>query len=245
MVRPIFTIIVLSLLTVLLYSPLHAGNFKQTSLQHRVLILIPHPDDDCLFFAPTILALNKANTEIYSLSLSTETQMVPSARGNITKATSYSVYQLIVIGSSTALGSGTILLHLGILELSVKLSDYPNHISLPYGIAQLIQTFYALDNPIPRLYTLTTVPTLAKCMSILAPFIAEFNLILTQSFDRLYTISGVGRPAADRIPQAFAREGISSSPSRAPIFVSGIPEWFRWLYVLLSRYMWVNDWLEV
>ena len=46
-----------------------------------------------------------------------------------------------------------------------------------------------------------------------------------------------------------------------PVFVSGAREyltalksmyehrsqlvWFRWLYVVASRYMWVNEWLEV
>ena len=46
-----------------------------------------------------------------------------------------------------------------------------------------------------------------------------------------------------------------------PVFVSGVPQytlalramlqhrtqlvWFRWLYVAFSRYMWVNEWIEV
>jgi N-acetylglucosaminylphosphatidylinositol deacetylase len=63
----------------------------------------------------------------------------------------------------------------------------------------------------------------------------------------------------------FMRKEDSSSIARVvtsePIFVAGIPEylralqamrmhksqlvWFRWLYVTFSRYMWVNEWLEV
>ncbi|KXN83231.1 N-acetylglucosaminyl-phosphatidylinositol de-N-acetylase [Leucoagaricus sp. SymC.cos] len=284
MLRPTFTIIVLSLLTVLLYSPLHSGNFKETSIQNRVLILTAHPDDECLFFGPTILALDKANTEIYSLSLSTgnadglgairsheyhksyEALGVPANRrwivdhpelqDNITaswdpRTISQTIRPYVISNSINT-----------ILTFDYAgVSSHPNHISLPYGVAHLIQTLYALDEPIPRLYTLTTVPTFAKYTSIVAPLVAKLDLVLAQSFDRLYTISGLGNPASDRIPQTFAKEGIPSSVSRAPIFVSGISEylralkamrmhhsqlvWFRWLYVLFSRYMWVNDWLEV
>ena len=50
-------------------------------------------------------------------------------------------------------------------------------------------------------------------------------------------------------------------PSSLPVFVSGVDGyktalrameehksqlvWFRWLYVSFSRYMWVNEWVEV
>lgn len=71
MLRPTFIIIVLSLLTVLLYPPQGTGNFYSESEQARILVLTAHPDDECLFFGPTILGLDKKNTLIYALSLST------------------------------------------------------------------------------------------------------------------------------------------------------------------------------
>ena len=37
----------------------------------RVLLLTAHPDDECMFFAPTILALQRADIEVFSLCLST------------------------------------------------------------------------------------------------------------------------------------------------------------------------------
>lgn len=71
MLRPTFIIIVLSLLTVLLYSPRNSGEFFSELSQSRILFLTAHPDDECLFFGPTILGLAQQNSQIYALSLST------------------------------------------------------------------------------------------------------------------------------------------------------------------------------
>lgn len=38
--------------------------------QERVLIVTAHPDDECMFFAPTILALTRAGIEVHVLCLS-------------------------------------------------------------------------------------------------------------------------------------------------------------------------------
>lgn len=47
----------------------HATNITNAS---RVLLLTAHPDDECLFFAPTVLALQEdpSHPEIYSLTMS-------------------------------------------------------------------------------------------------------------------------------------------------------------------------------
>lgn len=44
--------------------------FHQTVSPPRVLLLTAHPDDECFFFAPTILALRRSSL-IFSLCLST------------------------------------------------------------------------------------------------------------------------------------------------------------------------------
>jgi len=57
------------------------------------------------------------------------------------------------------------------------------------------------------------------------------------------------------------RGGVLLSRGVTPLFISGIQDyltalramrqhwsqlvWFRWLYVLFSKYMWVNEWVEV
>ncbi|KAF5388522.1 hypothetical protein D9757_004674 [Collybiopsis confluens] len=52
----------LSIVLAALYRPLNSGNFFDTSpdLAGRVLLVTAHPDDECLFFAPTILALTRS-----------------------------------------------------------------------------------------------------------------------------------------------------------------------------------------
>ena len=60
-----------------LYSPLHSNSHalleNGEANASRILLLTAHPDDECFFFAPTILALREDPThpEIYSLTLST------------------------------------------------------------------------------------------------------------------------------------------------------------------------------
>lgn len=139
------------------------------------------------------------------------------------------------------------------------ISYHPNHKSLPNGVTRLMQTLHAADHPTPRLYTLMTVPVYAKYTSIIAPLLAKFDLMLARVFGHLInfaereTALSTGLPLTRHDPKLNAR-GI-------PVFVSGIPEylralhamqmhhsqlvWFRWLYVSFSRYMWVNEWLEV
>jgi N-acetylglucosaminylphosphatidylinositol deacetylase len=58
---------VVAALASLLLRPLSSNNVLQGG--QRVLLLTAHPDDECLFFAPTLLSL-RAEVELYSLCLS-------------------------------------------------------------------------------------------------------------------------------------------------------------------------------
>lgn len=63
----------LVLLVSSLYFPFHSNS--HVLLDHnasRVLLVTAHPDDECLFFSPTVLALQEDQThpEIYSLTMS-------------------------------------------------------------------------------------------------------------------------------------------------------------------------------
>lgn len=60
-----------------LYFPFHSNSHillggSQETNTSRILLLTAHPDDECLFFAPTVLALRGDPTrpEIYSLTMS-------------------------------------------------------------------------------------------------------------------------------------------------------------------------------
>lgn len=77
MSRFLFALIVL--LASLLLLPLHANVDLLNATQDpktntsRILLLTAHPDDECFFFSPTILALQEEalRPKIYSLCLST------------------------------------------------------------------------------------------------------------------------------------------------------------------------------
>jgi len=107
------------------------------------------------------------------------------------------------------------------------ISNHPNHISLPAGIRHLMRD--PQDQHL-RLFTLKTVPMLPK-------YIGPFSHIVAKLWS-----------------------SIVQTPKH-PTFVAGFKDyqtalqamyqhwsqlvWFRWLYVLFSRYMWVNEWVPV
>jgi N-acetylglucosaminylphosphatidylinositol deacetylase len=128
------------------------------------------------------------------------------------------------------------------------ISLHPNHMSIPHGLIHLLST--QLSHPIPKLYTLISLPPFAKFQGPLAPVLAKYDLVLQTVWHFVYAYL-FGMPS--EVP---TDERVS-----VPVFVSGAREyltalksmyehrsqlvWFRWLYVVASRYMWVNEWLEV
>jgi len=106
--------------------------------------------------------------------------------------------------------------------------------------------------PRPRLYTLITHPLLPKYTSFLAPIGAKFDLQMYGNLDKF--LGWVSRSLGVDVER-------SGRSVNMPVFVSGLweywtalqamrahgsqLEWFRWLYVVFSRYMWVNEWVEV
>jgi len=213
----------------------------------RVLLLTAHPDDECLFFSPTLLAL--AHHKVYSLTLSTGnadglgnlrqrelhgsldvlgvspdrrwTIDHPQLQDNITQHWDAAVIADVVRPYIVQYDVDTILTF-----DDHGVSGHPNHQSLPSGVRQLISSHNdSLSSP-PQLFTLVSVPLVAKYNSILSPLLAK---------------------------------GAVHFYSQTPVFVSGMHEywravlamrqhksqlvWFRYLYVLFSRYMWVNEWI--
>jgi N-acetylglucosaminylphosphatidylinositol deacetylase len=127
---------------------------------------------------------------------------------------------------------------LQILTFDTKgISLHPNHFSLLGGALHLVKSLSSsADTSVPRLFGLVTTTLLAK-----------------------YT----GMPSV-----LFARAGVAAraqlpwwpTADSSPVFVSGIPDylttvrailahgsqrlWFRYLYMIFSRCMWINDWVE-
>ncbi|TFK32342.1 LmbE-like protein [Crucibulum laeve] len=294
-------LIFFSTLIALLYKPTRSNNeFLETSAADqpaRILLLTAHPDDECMFFAPTILSLTK-QARSASKSTSIQKKLDPES-GLVSPVELFSL--CLSIGDADGLGEirkhelGRSLDVLGvdsnkrwvldhpnlkdnittpwnpdIIASAVKpyvlkygidtvltfdyegISSHPNHKSLPLGMKHLI----AKSQKPPRLFTLITLPVMSKYTGILAPTLAKFDLFAQGAFHHLeHRIIRVLRLFGTDVDLAPA--GVAQS---MPVFVAGCQEylqalkamfahksqlvWFRWLYVLFSRYMWVNEWVE-
>ena len=92
----------------------------------------------------------------------------------------------------------------------------------------------------PRLYTLVSVPLYKKYIGLLSPVLAKLS-VHTQ---RLSFHTGLATKSADELVfVAGAREFATAHRAMQQHWSQLV--WFRWLYVLFSRYMWVNEWVEV
>ncbi|KAH9836312.1 LmbE-like protein [Rhodofomes roseus] len=241
----------------------------------RVLLLTAHPDDECMFFAPTLLGLfahgsasveDRNSPEIFSLCLSVgnadglgnvrrdelgqslDVLGVPPSRrwvedrsdlqDNFTAQWDHDTIADVVRPYVLENRITTILTF-----DKYGISGHPNHVSLPHGAARMLSTF-PLHSDIgspessatastlarPRLFTLVSVPLAHKYTG---PWAA---LLLKASF----TVSDV------RTGPAFVA-GVNeyATALRAMMQHRSQLVWFRWLYVAFSRYMWVNEWVEV
>lgn len=148
-------------------------------------------------------------------------------------------------------------------------SGHLNHRSLPDGMQYLLSTFSASSSshsstvisPRPRLFTLITRPLLLKYIGILAPLLAKFDVLASHRIDLIYLqfLNVIGHVGIHF--DIFRPKELQDHDTGASVFVSGAAEyatalramrahesqlvWFRWLYVAFSRYMWVNEWVEM
>jgi N-acetylglucosaminylphosphatidylinositol deacetylase len=257
-----FILAVITLLLSVLYKPSEFNTdvlLEQTVSPPRVLLLTAHPDDECFFFAPTILALRRSSSspEIFSLCLSSgnadglgerrKGELVrsldilgvdkdnrwiiehPQLQDNITQQWDAEII-------AEVLRPFVIENHItSVLTFDTKgISLHPNHFSLPLGASYLIKSLSSSSHTsVPRLFSLVTVPVLSKYAGLPSAILVRLGIIF-QTFE----------PTVDSLP----------------VFISGIPDylttvrailahdsqmvWFRYLYITFSRYMWVNEWIE-
>lgn len=322
MFRSLAVLIPLFIATVLRNPLEHDNVFSGRGIHSRVLLVTAHPDDESLFFAPTVISLlshkqhisNLENVaqgaEVYFLCLSAgdadglgqirKQELVHSLdvfgidedkrwivdnpyvkspcnllntyinhifagrnlKDNITitwdpQVIADVVKPYIVSHEINVVSSIPVTwcldayhdIHPQILTFDHQgISSHPNHKAIPLGLEHLLSS--RLSHPIPKLYTLISLPLFAKFQGPLAPILAKYDLFLQRIWQSIHayffgTPSEVGPD--DRLV--------------LPVFVSGVQEyltalksmrqhrsqlvWFRYLYVVASRYMWVNEWLEV
>ncbi|KAJ6551435.1 putative deacetylase LmbE-like domain-containing protein [Mycena capillaripes] len=288
-------VLVLSLVVAYLHSSAQSDNsiIKQldpaasSGFAGNILLLTAHPDDECMFFAPTILALaalqqpslssQNPSSSLYSLCLSVGNA---DGLGAIRKYELESSLDILGIDTDkrltvdrpdlqdnfTALWDANAIasvLKPYVMENRINtiltfdregISGHPNHRSLPDGVKHLMSSLKEV-----RLFTLITTPVPVKYAGILAPSLAKFDLYASDLFHFLET--QLTRVLALLDVSISSPPKTSSRPEVMPVFVSGIKEywaalqamrahpsqlvWFRWLYVLFSRYMWVNEWNEI
>ncbi|KAF7377657.1 hypothetical protein MSAN_00188600 [Mycena sanguinolenta] len=306
-------VLVFALLVAYLHAPAQSDNIiaKQmdpaasSGFAGNILLLTAHPDDECMFFAPTILALaalqrpsvssrDRASTSsLYSLCMSvgnadglgpirkfelessldllgvdTDKRLIvdhPDLQDNFTVywdaqviASVLKPYVLENRINTVNLPHFTVIRGAHCPQILTfdhqGISGHPNHKSLPAGVKQLMSTLKEV-----RLFTLISTPVVPKYGGILAPSLAKFDLYASSLLHfleaRLVRLLALLNISVTPAPKT------TSPPDVMPVFVSGIKEqwtavqamrahtsqmvWFRWLYVMFSRYMWVNEWNEV
>ena len=118
-----------------------------------------------------------------------------------------------------------------ILTFDTKgISGHPNHVALSKGAMEFVRR----NKQHVALFNLDTVPIIEKYIGNLAPF---YHQVLAKL---------LGRPHI----AASAKQFISSFWGYAIAFCAMQEHWsqlvwFRWLYILTSRYMWINEWTAV
>ncbi|TFY82464.1 hypothetical protein EWM64_g1549 [Hericium alpestre] len=246
-----------------------------------------HPDDECMFFAPTITSLASftrqnneklskrhgqdasplSKAEVFSLCISVgnadslgDTRRIEFERSlDVLGIGEKQRWVLDVDGLQdnftekwdTSLIADVVRPY--VLENDITtiltfdehgISSHPNHVSLYYGVSYLLSNL-SHEGPLRTAYALASVPTPAKYLGPTAPLLAKLDGVLSYCD---------ARSIASNCPYATRLPGM-------PVFVAGMRQyltavramrqhrtqlvWYRWLYVLFSRYMWVNEWVEI
>ncbi|KAF9225854.1 N-acetylglucosaminylphosphatidylinositoldeacety la se [Gyrodon lividus] len=257
-----------------LYFPFHTNiqilfdNAGSTNLKpnsSRILLLTAHPDDECFFFGPTILALREDPTypEIYSLTLSVGnadglgkirkeelsrsldvmgidqdrrwTIDHPMLQDNISLQWDASVIAAVIAPYVVNNNITTILTF-----DTQGISSHPNHYSLPFGARYLVDTLGSkAPETLPRIFSLITVPVLAKYTGALSSLHTRLNMLLA------WTLAHFTKGEANQrvVLTSGFREYFTTV--RAMREHKSQLVWFRHLYMVFSRYMWVNEWVEI
>ncbi|KAI1477326.1 LmbE-like protein [Daldinia eschscholtzii] len=284
------TLGILAVILPLLY--IYTASVSQTRLPmlrgKRICLLIAHPDDEAMFFAPTVLALTRPelgnHLKILCLSsgnadglgeirkkelvksgmllgLNREDDVLvydspdfPDSMTTTWEANKISALLNSAFGprqnaqkssSSDNLTAPNATIDVIITFDSRGISSHPNHISLYHGarafISSLTRGKPGWASPVD-LYTLTTVGILRKYTGFLDIFATVMSLALagpgggSRKSDKgnpgfLVSVSAL---AGGRESYGTARRAMTEAHKSQMV-------WFRWGWIALSRYMYIND----
>lgn len=121
------------------------------------------------------------------------------------------------------------------------ISSHPNHYSLPFGAWHLVNTLRskAPAVSVPRILNLVTVSLLPKYAGVLASIASRRSMVSERILKHFFRNYGNQRAV---FTSGFKQYATAVHAMREHTSQS---EWFRYLYVAFSRFMWVNEWVEV
>ncbi|KAK2816278.1 hypothetical protein Q7C36_022549 [Tachysurus vachellii] len=211
----------------------------------RVLFVTAHPDDECMFFAPAIIKLTELNATVYLLCLSSGNYYNQGAQRKEELFSSCAVlgipaHRVTIIDNkelqddpktewSISLTAPLILKHITTYSINLVLtfdeggvSGHANHIAIYKSLSHL-----AFVGRLPedcQVLSLHTISILRKYLSI---FELPISWLIPSSF---FCILG---------PNEYKKAKEAMLHHRSQLL------WFRHVYILLSRYMYVNTFRAV
>lgn len=210
----------------------------------RVLLVTAHPDDECMFFGPVIMKLQQERCQIYLLCLSTgdaynlgvqrkqelwdacEILGIPSSHITLCKSPhlpddATRRWEESLVASLILNQVETIQADIVITFDQDGISGHPNHCSLFYGVASL-----CMQRRLPpycRVYVLESINLLRKYSVMLDGPISYFMSSV------VYCVSWREKCKIKKAMEAHKTQLV----------------WFRYLYFMFSRYMYLNTFKEI
>lgn len=249
----------------------------------RVCLLIAHPDDEAMFFAPTVLALTRpeSGNHVKILCLSTgdadglgdtrRRELVKSAmhlglrkeedifvldspdfRDSITttwdtdriSALLCSAFAPHISKPSARDEAPTAAIDVLVTFDNSGVSSHPNHISLYHGARSFISTLLkgkpGWASPVD-LYTLTSVGIIRKYASFFDTFTTMGAFLFRGNQARRKSDKGNPGTLVNMSLLFGGRESYGSARRAMTEAHKSQMVWFRWGWILLSRYMLIND----
>lgn len=218
-------------------------NKLKCGAKQNVLFVTSHPDDECMFFGPTILSLLRSGNHVYLVCLSKgdygglgETRKkeliagctklgINQSRVTIVDDEKFkdgpeNVWDIMALGERVLGVIRRVNAETVVTFDGCGVSSHPNHIAIYKSICNLMKTGQ-LDNV--SVFTLETTNLIRKYISVLD--------IPVSSISSLYTFVSLPREVS------LTWQAMAAHDSQLV--------WFRKLYIVFSRYMLVNTLKEI
>ncbi|KAL7730080.1 hypothetical protein ACLKA6_009361 [Drosophila palustris] len=228
-----------------LQSGLRSVHLPKPAVMGRVLLVIAHPDDECMFFGPLIYTLTQRDgCQVYVLCLSNgnfeqKGQVRREELFRACKRLGISESNIILVNATNLPDDPNVewrsdavasfILHT-VESLDIQaiftfdrdgVSSHPNHCAVYYAAASL-----CLANLLPKackFYTLDSINLVRKYLSV-------FDLLCTCFMSTHWCILSWK-------DASVVRSAMMEHQSQM--------KWYRWLYIYTSRYMFINSMREI